>query len=363
MFRKHAGLFAAAVAVTPLVAAAYQSGPPPRTAAGELSTRPPIVRLSADDPTRPLVRSPAEGAGDVASREVGFPSGSTVELPHPSLWRDHPSTMIAIVAIVLTQAVLIGGLVVEHRRRRHAEGEARRHLAAMAHLNRRHAIGELTASLAHELSQPLTAILRNAETAKMLLATSPFPADDLRDIVEDIRKDDKRACEVIRRLHALLAHHEPAHEPLDVNEVARETAAIVAPDADYKGVRVHLDLAAVPGIVAGDRVHLQQVLLNLMLNSIEAMGAMAPERRRLVVRTASHNGSVSVLVNDTGPGLGANEAPRIFEAFYTTKGGGMGMGLSIARSIVEAHGGAIEGGNNPEGGATMRFTLPAQRAS
>jgi C4-dicarboxylate-specific signal transduction histidine kinase len=271
--------------------------------------------------------------------------------------------MIAIVAVVLTQAVLIARLIFEHRRRRHAEAEARRHLVSMAHLDRRHAMGELTASLAHELSQPLTAILRNAEAAKMLLAKSPFPSDELREIVEDIRKDDKRAGEVIRRLRALLCHHELEQEPLDVNEVAKEAVAIVGPDADDKGVRVDLDLAASPGIVGGDRVHLQQVLLNLMLNSIEAMSPMPPERRRLMVRTASQNGSVSVLVNDTGPGLAQDQPARIFEAFYTTKGGGMGMGLSIARSIVEAHGGAIEAANNAEGGATVRFTLPAQHVS
>jgi signal transduction histidine kinase len=247
--------------------------------------------------------------------------------------------------------------VFERRKRRIAEAESRRHLVAMAHLDRRHSMGELTASISHELNQPLGAILRNAEAASMLLSGPQPPLGELREIVEDIRKDDRRAGEVVRRLRVLLCDHKLEVEPVDMKEVAEEAAAVVAPDAHIKGVRVDLELAD-GTTVAGDRIHLQQVLLNIMINALDAMAEVPVDARRMVVRTARSNGSVAVSVKDSGPGLVAGNEAQIFEAFYTTKGTGMGMGLSVARSIVEAHGGQITAENNPGGGACIQFVLP-----
>jgi signal transduction histidine kinase len=290
--------------------------------------------------------------------EARLPAGSAVLFRQPSLWRDYRPQVIGAAAIVLFQAVLIGGLVWEHRRRRKAEVESLRHLATMAHLDRRAVMGQLTASLAHELNQPLEAILHNAEAAKIMLASGNTRPGEIEEIVEDIRKDDKRAGEVVRRLRTLLRKHELEAVPLDVNEVATETVAVVSTDAASRGVRVDLDLPATPSIVSGDRVHLQQALLNLVLNGFEAMSDVPVERRRLIVRAARHNGSVDVSVTDSGPGIPQDVAPHIFEPFFTTKGEGMGMGLSIVRTIVEAHHGRIAAATNPQGGATVRFSLP-----
>jgi signal transduction histidine kinase len=290
--------------------------------------------------------------------ESRLPAGSVVQFRQPNLWRDYRAQALTAVAVVSIQSALIAVLFFEHRRRRRAEIESRRHLAVMAHLDRQTAMGELAASLAHELNQPLGAILRNAETAKLLLG-SPAPAlDDLRDIVEDIRSDDKRAGDVIRRVRTLLRKREIETRPVDVNDVARETLAIVATDAAAKGVRVEVELSAMPCVVMGDSVHLQQVLLNLVLNGMEAMAETPPGRRRLTVRTACHDGDVDVSVADTGTGIRSESASQIFDPFFTTKRDGMGMGLSIACSIVDAHGGRIAAEDNAGGGATVRLSLP-----
>ena len=243
--------------------------------------------------------------------------------------------------MTLALAILLCGLLFEHRRRLRAELEARRYLATMAHMDRRASMGELAASIAHELNQPLGAILRNAEAAKMLLASGSPPVQELQEIVEDIRKDDKRAGELIRRMRTLLRRRELEAQPFDLNAVARDTIELVSPEAAHKGVGVELAVSTGPIVVTGDRVHLQQVLLNLMLNGMDAMAAMPAERRRLTVRTATNNGHVEVSVRDTGPGIAADPPSQIFEPFFTTKADGMGMGLSIARRIVEAHDGRL----------------------
>lgn len=265
--------------------------------------------------------------------------------------------LTAALAAILVSSILAGGLLMEHRRRRRAELDARRYLATLAHMDRRAAMGELAASLAHELNQPLGAILRNAEAAKMLLASGAPQLQELQEIVEDIRKDDKRAGELIRRMRTLLRRRELEAQPVELNAVARDTIELVAPEAASKGVRVDVEESAGPSVVIGDRVYLQQVLLNLVLNSMDAMAATASDRRRLIVRTVRNNGQVDVSVKDTGPGIEPNALSHIFEPFFTTKPDGMGMGLSIARRIVDAHHGRIVAENNADGGATVRFSL------
>jgi C4-dicarboxylate-specific signal transduction histidine kinase len=233
----------------------------------------------------------------------------------------------------------------------------------MAHLDRRAAMGELTASLAHELSQPLTAILRNAEAAKMVLASGPERLEEVQAIVEDIRRDDRRASAVIRRLRALLEKHELEMELVNINDVAQESVAVTSSDAAVRQVQVDLELNTTPCLVTGDKIHLQQALLNLVLNGLDAVMPMPPEERRLVVRTMYDAEAVDVSVADSGPGIPPDIAPHIFKPFFSTKppGVGMGMGLSIARSIIEAHGGSISAANGADRGATVRFRLPLQR--
>jgi signal transduction histidine kinase len=295
--------------------------------------------------------------------EGRLPANSTILFRQPNLWRDYRDQVIAALAVVFLQALLIAGLVLEHRRRRRAEVESRRHLVTMAHLDRRAAMGELTASLAHELSQPLTAILRNAEAAKMVLASGPERLEEVQAIVEDIRRDDRRASAVIRRLRALLEKHELEMELVNINDVAQESVAVTSSDAAVRQVQVDLELNTTPCLVTGDKIHLQQALLNLVLNGLDAVMPMPPEERRLVVRTMYDAEAVDVSVADSGPGIPPDIAPHIFKPFFSTKppGVGMGMGLSIARSIIEAHGGSISAANGADRGATVRFRLPLQR--
>jgi signal transduction histidine kinase len=269
---------------------------------------------------------------------------------------------MASLAVTLVLSVLAGTLWLEHRRRRRAEVKARSYLATMAHMDRRAAMANLTAALAHELHQPLGAILRNSEAAKLLLASATPNRDELWEIVEDIRKEDKRASEIIRRLRALLQNHELKEEPVDLNDLARESVEFASAAAASRGVRVQIDLQRTHrAVVTGDRVHLQQVLLNLVLNGLDSMADTPSEHRRLIVATATSNGHVDVSVQDAGSGIPAHAIPKMFDPFFTTKADGMGMGLAVARSIIEAHNGRIAAVNNMHRGATVLFSLPLRR--
>jgi signal transduction histidine kinase len=182
----------------------------------------------------------------------------------------------------------------------------------------------------------------------------------MQDIISDIRKDDIRASEVIRRMRGLLQKHELESQPVDVNEVAQETAAIVRPDAKGRDITLEVDLGDQVPLILGDRVHIQQVLLNLLMNAVDAVASSPADRRLVRVQTRREKGEVRVAVSDTGAGIATDRILEIFEPFYTTKSGGtgMGMGLAIARSIVEAHGGRMAADNNPSGGATVSFSVP-----
>ena len=297
--------------------------------------------------------------------ESRLPSGASVLFRQPSLWRDNRGLVLTTLAVTLVQSLLIAGLVFERRRRRRAEIESRRNLVAMAHLDRRAAMGELATSLAHELNQPLNAILQNAGVAQMLLASpnEPQALGEVSEIIADIRKDDLRASEVIRRMRGLLQKHELELQPVDINDLAQDTIAIVLPDATSREIELDVELAEVSRGL-GDRVHLQQVLLNLLMNAIDAAATMPPQRRRVRVYTAQGNGEVRVAVSDRGTGIRAERVADIFEPFYTTKAGGsgMGMGLAIARNIVEAHGGRMGAENNDGEGATVWFVVPTAEA-
>jgi signal transduction histidine kinase len=236
--------------------------------------------------------------------------------------------------------------------------EARQELA---HASRLALVGELTASIAHEINQPLGAILSNADAAELLLETSPGVPGEVRQILADIRRDDLRASEVIRRLRALLRKREIEFQPVNLNEVIAEVLGLVQAEARRRDLALATDLATDLPPVRGDRIHLQQVFLNLLFNGMEAM-AETPGDRKLTVRTArKEHGWVESAVTDTGPGVPRERLAHLFNPFFSTKKEGMGLGLSIARSLVEAHGGRIWAENNVGGGATFRFTLPTDR--
>jgi signal transduction histidine kinase len=260
---------------------------------------------------------------------------------------------------LMDQLHLVGEAVTNALASAQAEREAARLRQDLAHIGRVSAMGELTASLAHELNQPLTAILNNAEVALQHLDASPLNLVGLREILADIVADDKRAAEVIRRLRALVRKGELAHVPLDINDVVAEVAQLVRNDVVLRKVPMTVDLASdLPGI-RGDRIQLQQVVLNMVLNGLEAMLEPNGRDRALAIRTAREgDAAVMITVEDSGVGIDVDDVERLFEPLYTTKPEGLGMGLAIARTIVHAHGGQLRASNNASGGATFGFTLP-----
>ncbi len=263
-----------------------------------------------------------------------------------------------LLAIVL-QGAAIAVLLVQRRLRRNAEFAARQQFSELAHAARLSTAGQLTAAIAHEINQPLSAILSNAEAAELMLAAESPPIDEVRHILADIRSDDLRAGEVIRQLRSLLSKHAPEMESLDLNTLAAGVLNLLAVEARRRGVAMDMEFGELPP-VHGDRVQLQQALLNLILNAMDAMDDIPQSLRRVTVRTAANGkDGVEMAVSDTGHGISPARLPHIFESFTTSKQDGMGLGLSIARSIVEAHGGKIRAENNPGKGATFCFTLLA----
>ncbi len=259
-----------------------------------------------------------------------------------------------------------GGGVISHTDitlRRKAELDAQMHREQLAHVTRIVTIGELATSLAHEINQPLTAMLCNADAALRFLSSPTPDLEEVRTILEDIIQDDKRAGEVIRRMRTLVKKETPRYEAVLLNDVVWETIALVRNAAFLGGVFLTVKLERELPAVQGDRVQLQQVVMNLLLNATAAMKEVPPALRKLLIRTTLHNGkSVKVSVTDSGVGIAENNVDRLFEPFYTTKADGLGMGLSISRTIIKAHGGAIWAENNDECGATFHFTLPLDQS-
>jgi PAS domain S-box-containing protein len=234
----------------------------------------------------------------------------------------------------------------------------------LAHASRLVLVGELMASIAHEINQPLAAIVSNASAALRLSADTARPhADEVREILDDIRGQGQLAADVVKRLR-LLAHKRPlVLGPLDVNEVTGDTLRLVATDTSRRGVVLSTELASSLPLVDADRVCLQQVILNLVVNAMDAMDeAQAPERR-LLVRTRRLDDAVEMVVQDSGEGIPPDRLPRLFDAFFTTKRDGIGLGLAIARSIVEAHSGRIWAEDHAGQGASFHVTLPVSQPS
>ncbi len=240
-----------------------------------------------------------------------------------------------------------------------AQQESRRLQDELFHAGRVSTMGELAATLAHEINQPLSAIMSNAQAARRYLAAPSPDLEEVRDILGDIVKEDARASEVINRLRGFLRKEKITREPLDLNAVFREVVMLLNSDAARRSIKVALNLDPhLPG-VQGDRIQLQQVALNLVLNAFDAMPEGPGLKRGVVIRTWRQDSEVLAAVSDTGRGLYAAESGKIFNAFYTTKPHGLGMGLSICRSILNGHHGRIWAENNPDRGATFYFSLPA----
>ena len=256
-----------------------------------------------------------------------------------------------------------GGAVVSctditERKRADLDAERRRH--ELAHFTRVSTLAQLAVSLAHEMNQPLTGILVNARAGLRLLDGAPPDVNEVKDILRDVIDDDKRAAEVIQRLRDLLRKGEPERVLLDLNVVVQDVAQLLVADAIIRNVTVTLDLSPRAVLVTGDRVELQQVVLDLVLNAMDAVAEAAGRDRTIVVATGyASSGTVQVVVRDSGPGLRPGLRDLIFQPLFTTKPKRLGMGLAIARSIVEDHGGVISAADNPAGGAVLHVALPA----
>ena len=243
--------------------------------------------------------------------------------------------------------------------RRETELELREQRAQLAHVTRISTMGELAASLAHELNQPLTAILSNAQAALRFLSNKPADLEEVHEILKDIVEDNSRAGEVIRRMRALVKKEEPEFTSVDLASLIPDVVLLLHSDAILQNVRIALELDDDLPPVRGDKVQLQQVMLNLMLNAFEAMKDCAVAEREVKLRVARENaGSIQVVVSDRGTGFSRDKLDKIFQPFYTTKREGLGMGLSICRSIIQAHGGRLWAENNRDHGATFYFTVP-----
>lgn len=255
--------------------------------------------------------------------------------------------------------VLMSGAVVDITDRRHSELELQQLRSQLAHAGRVSVMGQLAAAMAHELNQPLGAIMSNAEAAELFLKQNPPAFNEVQEILADIRRDDERAGEVIRRMRALLRRQELERQPLPINPLLKEVFRLVEADATFRRVTLRLNLASELPPIEGDRVHLQQVFLNLILNALEAIGKHPNGRREVEISTRlAADNQVEVAVADSGPGIDPAILSKLFEPFFTTKPNGMGMGLAISQRIIEAHAGSIRADNQASGGAIFHVTLP-----
>jgi len=289
--------------------------------------------------------------------ESRLPPGSEILFREPTAWQRYWWQIALTTAVILLQAGLISALLNAHRRRRLAEVQSRQRMAELAHVNRFATAGELTASIAHEINQPLGAILTNAETAVAIL-NSPSPdIAELKNIVKDILHDDQRAGEVIRSMRSLLKKAPFEVKKIDLNDLVRETVEFLSALAVARKVELVSVITPDALPILGDRIQLQQVILNLVVNGIDAMKDTPSENRVISIWTSRVEKFAELSVSDCGPGIPEDKLKEVFEPFFTSKAEGMGMGLSIARTIMEAHNGRIWAENQP-GGAMFRIKLP-----
>ena len=301
--------------------------------------------------------------------ESRLPPGSEVLFREPTVWQRYSWQIASIVTVLLIQAGLISVMLSEHRRRQVAEVQSRQRMAELAHVNRFSTAGELTASIAHEINQPLGSILTNAETAEAILKSqSPDIAElpdiiELKDIVNDILHDDRRATEIIQRMRSLLKKAPFEQKQFDLNEVVQETIRFFSALAVGRKFELASVITPYALPILGDRIQLQQVILNLVMNGVDAMRDTPSENRIISIRTSRVENFAQLSVSDRGSGIPEDKLKEVFEPFFTSKAEGMGMGLSIARTIIEAHNGVISARNRDHGGAAFRVRLPLSNNS
>jgi signal transduction histidine kinase len=290
--------------------------------------------------------------------QKAIPADAVVYFRDPAIWQAHRTAVLTALSVFLVQMALIAALYLERRRRSAAESTTQKLNTQLAHASRLAVAGELTASIAHEINQPLGAVQTSADAADLMLQSASWQREDLIRIVTRIRRDNLRASEVIRRLRTLLAKHEPERILFDVGVAMSDVAVIMRPEAERRKITLTVPSAFAPSIIAGDRTQIQQVLINLVLNAMDAVADL-PETRRVVELSMERDGSnILIAVRDRGSGISSENLPKLFDSFFTTKQRGMGLGLAIARSIVESHGGRIWAENREPHGAAFNVELP-----
>jgi C4-dicarboxylate-specific signal transduction histidine kinase len=268
-------------------------------------------------------------------------------------------TNLALAVAGITFIILAFASVASLFERQRAEEALRQAQANLVHVSRVMTLGELTASISHEVNQPIAAIATNGQVCLRLLALETPRPDEMRAALERIVRDANRASEVIQRIRGLAKRSEPQMVSLDINDVIREAILLVQREVLSHGVSLRTDLASGMPPVLGDRVQLQQVVINLLMNGVEAMAPITDRQREILIRSEQHEADkVHVAVLDSGIGIESEIAEKVFSAFFTTKPSGMGMGLSISRSIIRAHGGRLWVSPNPDHGAAFQFTVP-----
>ena len=295
--------------------------------------------------------------------ENKIPADTVVSFRTPTFWEANRNVLMIIAAVILLQALLIATLLIERRRRRVAEQAVQKQRSELAHASRLAMAGELTASIAHEINQPLGAILASADAAELLLESGADRRDDLRRIVARIRRDDLRASDVIGRLRTLLAKHEPERKRFEVNEAVTDVVVLLQGEARQRRVILESRPSSIPLHAVGDPIQIQQVLINLVLNAMDAVADLPEDRQLIVVSADQVANGIQITVRDRGRGIAPEHLPKLFDSFFSTKQRGMGLGLSIARTIVEAHGGRIWAENGPGDGAVFRVELPASNGA
>ncbi|HEV2600608.1 PAS domain-containing sensor histidine kinase [Sphingopyxis sp.] len=242
------------------------------------------------------------------------------------------------------------------------EAELRQLQADFTHAARISMLGELTTSIAHEVNQPLAAIVTNAETSLRWLSRVDLNVEKVRELTSRIAASGRRASDIVQRIRGMAAKRQPERVALDLNDVAQESLLFVRHEIESRSIRVTTDFARNLPTAVGDRIQLQQVIVNLLVNGVQAVEERGEGDRRIVMRTSEKDGQLALTLRDTGPGIPGEDIERIFQGFFTTKDSGMGIGLAICQSIVAEHGGSISASNHPDGGAEFRFVIPAAPA-